>query len=101
PASWPIVAPTWIPCPLRSTDITPLHHYYQAVRSSASHPYSRPRGSAHLWLLRYHRRQGSHIPYDRLFQVQATCMPDAAPSVSRYRRSLSQDLLTTLVSTSS
>jgi len=25
-------------CPLRSTDITPLPRYYQAVRPSASHP---------------------------------------------------------------
>ncbi len=44
-ASWPIMVPTWIACPLRSTDITPLLHYYRAVRPSASHPYSRPRGS--------------------------------------------------------
>ncbi len=52
-ASWPIMVPTWIACPLRSRDITPLLRYYQAVRPSASHPYSRPRGSIHLWLLRF------------------------------------------------
>jgi hypothetical protein len=66
-ASWPIMVPTWIACPLRSTDITPLQRYYQAVRPSASHPYARPRGSIHLWLLRLHRCQGSHVPYARLF----------------------------------
>jgi len=65
-ASWPIMASTWIACPLRSTEITPLPRYYQAVRPSASHPYSRPRGSIHLWLLRLHRCQGSHVPYARL-----------------------------------
>jgi hypothetical protein len=66
-SSWPIMVSTPIACPLRSTVITPLHHYYQAVRPSAPHPYSRPRGSIHLWLLRLHRCQGSHVPYVRLF----------------------------------
>ena len=56
--SWPIMVSTWIACPLRSTDITPLQRYYRAVRPSASHPYCRPRGSIHLWLLRYHRCRG-------------------------------------------
>ena len=100
-ASWPIMVPKWIACPLRSADVTPLQRYYQAVRPSASHPYARPRGFCHSWLLRLHRCQGSHVPYAPLSQVQATFMPDAAPSVSRYRRSLSHDLLTTMVSTSS
>src|SRR5262249_45457794 len=66
-ASWPFEVPTWIACPLRPADIPPLRRYYQPVRPSASHPYSRPRGSVHLWLLRLHRRQGSHVPYARLF----------------------------------
>jgi hypothetical protein len=66
-ASWPFMVPTSIACPLRSTDITPLLRYYQAVRPSASHPFSRPRGSIHLWLLRLHRCPGSHVPYARLF----------------------------------
>ncbi len=66
-SSWPIMVSTSIACPLRSTDITPLQRYYQAVRPSASHPYARPRGSIHLWLLRLHRCQGSHVPYARLF----------------------------------
>jgi hypothetical protein len=40
----------------------------KAVRPSTTHPYSRPRGSIHLWLLRWHRCQGSHVhSYDRLF----------------------------------
>ena len=65
-ASWPIMAPTWIAYPLRSTVVTPLHRYYEVARPSASHPYSRPRGSNHLWLLRLHRCPGSHVPYVRL-----------------------------------
>jgi hypothetical protein len=82
--------------PPRSTEITPLQHYYQAVRRPLlSHPYSRPRGYSHLWLLRSHRHPGSHVPYNRLSQARPTCMPDAAPSVRRLRRSLSHNLLTT------
>src|SRR5215467_15963903 len=45
--------------------------------------------------------EGSHVPHDGLFQTQPTYMPDAAPSVSRFRRSLSHDLLATVVLTSS
>ena len=41
------------------------------------------------------------LPDHSLFQDPPTCMPDAAPSVSRYRRSCSHDLLTTVVLTSS
>src|SRR5260370_4756277 len=33
-------------CPLRSTGITPLHHYYEAVRPSPAHRYFRPRVGA-------------------------------------------------------
>lgn len=47
------------------------------------HPYCRPRGSSHLWLLRSHRHRGSHVPCDHLFQAQPTRMPDAAPSVKQ------------------
>lgn len=35
------------------------------------------------WLLRLHRHPGSHVPYNRLFQGQPTCMPDSAPSVPK------------------
>lgn len=46
--SWPITVSVRMTHPLRSTDITPLHHYYEAVRPSMLHPYSRPRGPSHL-----------------------------------------------------
>src|SRR5260370_9072830 len=35
-------------CPLRSTGITPLHHYYGAVRPYPAHRYFWPRGCSHL-----------------------------------------------------
>jgi len=38
--------------PLRSTDVTPLHHYYEVVRHLTSRPYFRSRGSIHLLLFR-------------------------------------------------
>ena len=93
-ASWPIMVPTWIACPLRSTDITPLQHYYRAVRPSASHPYSRPRGSIHLWLLRLHRCQGSHVPtplpgsahlYSGCHSVRKQVPPEFLPRSFDYR----------------
>src|SRR5882762_5485981 len=49
--------------PLHSTDMTPLHRDDEVVRPLVSHPYSRPRGSIHCWLLRLHRHRrwfGSH-----------------------------------------
>src|SRR5438552_3186714 len=47
-ASWPITISTRMAHPLRSTDITPLLHYYEVVRPLVSPPYFRPRGSNHL-----------------------------------------------------
>src|SRR6266446_2980584 len=38
-------------CPLSSTRITPLHHYYGAVRPYPAHRYFWPRGCSHLSLL--------------------------------------------------
>src|SRR5262249_337318 len=35
---------TAMTCPLRSTGITPLHHYYRAVRPSPAHRSFQPRG---------------------------------------------------------
>src|ERR1700730_15247204 len=37
--------------PLRSTGITPLQHYYEAVRPSPAHQYFRPRGWSRLCLV--------------------------------------------------
>src|SRR6516164_9379908 len=69
-------------CPLRSTGITPLQHYYEAVRPSPAHRYFRPRGLSRLCLFPSHRRIGSHVPYKSLVELRATYMPDAAWAVS-------------------
>src|SRR6516162_6764588 len=37
---------TWVTCPLRSTGITPLPRYYEAVRPWLAHWYFRPHGSS-------------------------------------------------------
>src|SRR6202163_950772 len=68
--------------PLRSTGITPLHHYYGAVRPSPAHRYFRPRGWSRLRLFPWHRRPGSHVPYKSQIELRAAYMPDAAWAVS-------------------
>jgi hypothetical protein len=68
--------------PLRSTGITPLHHYYEAVRPSPAHRYFRPRGWSRLCLFPWHRRPGSHVPYKSQIELRAVYMPDAAWAVS-------------------
>src|SRR5215470_18813012 len=68
-------------CPLRSTGITLLHHYYGAVRPSPAHRYFRPRGWRRLCLFPWHRRPGSHVPYKSPIEVRAAYMPDAAWAV--------------------
>jgi hypothetical protein len=74
--------PTPVACPLRSTGITPLQHYYGAVRPSPAHQYFRPRGWSRLCLFPWHRRPGSHVPYKSQIEVRAASMPDAAWAVS-------------------
>ena len=68
--------------PLRSTGITPLRHYYGAVRPSPAHRYFRPRGWRRLHLFPWHRRPGSHVPHKSLIELRAVYMPDVARSVS-------------------
>jgi hypothetical protein len=68
--------------PLRSTGITPLQHYYGAVRPSPAHRYFRPRGWSRLCLFPWHRRPGSHVPYKSQIELRAASMPDAAWAVS-------------------
>jgi hypothetical protein len=74
--------PTSVACPLRSTGITPLQHYYGAVRPSPAHQYFRPRGWSRLCLFPWHRRPGSHVPYKSQIELRAASMPDAAWAVS-------------------
>jgi len=59
-----------------------LHHYYEAVRPSPAHRYFRPRGWSHLFLFPWHRRPGSHVPYQSQIELRAAYMPDAAWAVS-------------------
>jgi hypothetical protein len=73
---------TAMTCPLRSTGITPLRHYYGAVRPSPAHWYFRPRGWSRLHLFPWYRRPGSHVPYKSLIELRAVYMPDAAWAVS-------------------
>src|SRR5665811_1812511 len=78
--------------PLRSTGITPLHHYYRAVRPSPAHRYFRPRGWSRLRLFPWHRRLGSHVPYKSQIELRAAYMPDAAWAVSGHPPSLSRQM---------
>jgi len=73
---------TAMTCPLCSTGITPLRHYYEAVRPSPAHQYFRPRGWRRLCLFPWHRRPGSHVPYKSQIELRAVYMPDAAWAVS-------------------
>ena len=78
--------------PPRSTGITPLHSYYEAVRPSPAHRYFRPRGWSRLRLFPWHRRPGSHVPYQSLIELRAVYMPDAAWAVSVHPPSLSRKM---------
>src|SRR5215467_14329562 len=69
--------------PLRSTGITPLHHYYEAVRPSPAHRYFQPRGWSRLCFFPWHRRPGSHVPYESPNESHASSTPDATWTVSR------------------
>ena len=78
--------------PLRSTGITPLHHYYGAVRPSPAHRYFQPRGWSRLRFFPWHRRPGSHVPHKSQIEVRAAYMPDAAWAVSVHPPSLSRKM---------
>ena len=102
PASAELSGSSWFdpvgPCstamthPLRSTGITPLHHYCRAVRPSPAHRYFRPRGWSRLCFFPWHRRPGSHVPYRSQIELRAVYMPDAAWAVSVHPPSLSRKM---------
>ena len=75
--------PTAMTCPLRSAGITPLQHYYEAVRPSPAHRYFRPRVFLRLCLFPWHRRLGSQVPSESPNESHASSTPDAAWPVSR------------------
>ena len=70
--------------PLRSTDITPLHHYYELLRPCAWHWYARSRGVNPLNFSRDIQTTGSHVPYQSLKQLHATYTPDTTQPISRH-----------------
>src|SRR5260370_4145897 len=72
--------------PLRSTGITPLQHYYEAVRPSPAHQYFRPRGWSRLCGF----RSQAEIYHLHLFLsfVPSLCstgaiIPSSRPALSR------------------
>jgi hypothetical protein len=84
--------------PRRSTRITGLHSYHEAVRPCAPHRYSAPRGSA-AWGSPFPERPraataplaargrgttGSHVPHRSPDQARATSMPETTWAVDGY-----------------
>ena len=80
---------TAMTCPLCSTGITPLHHYYGAVRPSPARRYFRPHGWSRLCLslsiagqvLTFHTRARLSLapPTCRMPLGQSQCIPQAHP----------------------
>jgi hypothetical protein len=54
-----------------------------AVSPSPAHRYFRPRGFSRLHLFPWHRRPGSHVPYESPNESHASCTPDIAWPISR------------------
>src|SRR5467141_4231617 len=78
--------------PLCPTSITSLRRYYGAVRPSPAHRYFQPRGWSRLCFFPWHRRPGSHVPYQSLIELRAAYMPDAAWAVSVHPPSSSRKM---------
>src|SRR6202043_2018926 len=76
--------------PLAPAPLQSLRHYYGLLRPCAPLRYSRPRSWSRLWLVPWHRRTGSHVPYKSLIELRAAYMPDAAWGVSGHPPSLSR-----------
>src|SRR5262245_12407964 len=55
-----------------------------------AHRYFRSRGWSRLCLFPWHRRLGSHVPYESLVELRAAYTPDAARAVSVHLPSLSR-----------
>src|ERR1019366_3559362 len=78
-----------MPRPLRSTGITPLHHYYRAVRPSPAHRYFQPRGCSRLRFslgiagqvltFRTRARLSFAPPTCRMPLGQSQCIPQTYP----------------------
>ena len=57
--------------------------HYGLLRPCAPLRYSRPHGWSRLRLVPWHRRTGSHVPYESLVELRAAYVPDAARAVFR------------------
>src|SRR5580693_4723278 len=79
------------PHPSAGGTLTLLTHalpstHYGLLRPCAPLRYSRPRGWSRLRLVPWHRRTGSHVPYESLVELRAAYMPDAVRAVSGISR---------------
>ena len=68
---------------IRCGSAKPVANYYEAVRPSPAHRYFRPHGFSRLCLFPWHRRPGSHVPYESPNESHASSTPDATWTVSR------------------
>ena len=80
------------PAPFAPRALHSLHRYCEAVRPSPAHRYFRPRGFSRLCLFPWHRRPGSHVPYQSQIELRAAYMPDAAWAVSVHPPSSSRKM---------
>ena len=76
--------PTRVTCPLRSTGITPLHHYYESSPPLLGASVLSASRCCRLCLFPCHRQPGSQVPYESPDESHASCTPDTAWPVSRY-----------------
>src|ERR1700680_2937300 len=79
-----LTIPTQMTCSLCSTGITPLHHYYGAVRPWPAHQYFRPRGFGRLRLFPWHRRPGPQVRNESPNESHAPYTPDTVWPVGRF-----------------
>ena len=86
---------------LRSTPITGLQHYYDAVRHSCPHRYFRPLLLRGLYLFPWHRATASPVPWPSQCKVRAAYTPVAGQPVVRFPLPLSRSWGEKSVSTTS
>jgi hypothetical protein len=75
---------TLVTCPLCSTGVTPLHHYYEAVRPCPNASVLSASRVHRLCLFPWHRWPGSQVPCESLNESHASYTPDTAWPVSRF-----------------
>jgi hypothetical protein len=78
---------TLIPCEptpgrVRTSSKLSQSQSWTPIHTCPAHRYFRPCGWSRLRLFPWHRRPGSHVPYQSLIELRAAYTPDAARSVS-------------------